>query len=1046
LKRALRTVGRAFGVIVGIVAILGVVAVLRLMAGPIELEFLHDRAQREFETAGGKVRIAAGKVTVEWPGISQPVRLVLHDIKAIDDKAVELAAVPSIALSFEPRSVLAGRFAPTAVVIQRPVLDADIRKGGLLRAATPQKEAQPQARVAALVIEWLLSQHNDDRMLGRLDTVLIEGARLTLRDSQTGMTWTAPDATARLKRDETGVVIAADARFSNLGDPIVVSVVGNYSRDRSHITLETRLEGVRPSQFADLTPDASMLRGLDLPLAARLRVEANGSGEIESINADLVGTNGRITLPGILPVTHRVQSLTAEFVYDNLTQSIKKARVIGDFGAARIDLNGSGVVKDEILTFAGRVEVGRIPVDRVGDYWPIEFAKGGREWTVANVNGGEADVSAEFAFNGKLGELDNLKVERAVAFLDYRDLNVRYMPEMPPLQGLSGKARFEGGTIRFDIAGARAANLAVAGATVEMSGLDAPTQYASIKAPISGQAPAVMDMLLRPKLGLPKDMLYDPKRVAGDVAIDLTVRFPLLNSLTLDELELRAEAAVSGFVLRDALGKVDLTEGAARIVYSGPDLWLNGRAKIDGNFFDIDWREQFGAKAPFRRRYEVKGTAPAAMLPKAGLPDVEPAISGPVGINLTYQVAINGTSEVNGKFDLKAAKAEVPPLGWKKDVGAEGQANAIVRMAANGKLTTIDFDGRGAGLTTKGQVRFTGDNALQQVTFQQLAIGRTDLSADWRKTATGMEMAVRGRSLEWARVRQVLQQREDEAEARAKTGAPPTPSTLRVAVSLALDQVVVERGTLGDARGSFEIVGERLNFADISSSASGGTTFRVAPSGQGRTIKLNINNLGQLLRNAGWVDGLVGGWLAFDGRFDDSQRIAPVMGKLSAGQFRMEKVGERPGVGTFNSTIEALNRAGDPLQMYEILEADVVKKGDIIELRKGRTNGRSIGLTAQGTIDLDQDQVKLRGTVVPSFAFNNALSNVPLLGPLLTGGKDGGLIAITYRLEGPLDDPKSSINMMSAITPGALREIFNSEGGTSNGDVQQNNPEMKQAP
>jgi len=35
-----------------------------------------------------------------------------------------------------------------------------------------------------------------------------------------------------------------------------------------------------------------------------------------------------------------------------------------------------------------------------------------------------------------------------------------------------------------------------------------------------------------------------------------------------------------------------------------------------------------------------------------------------------------------------------------------------------------------------------------------------------------------------------------------------------------------------------------------------------------------------------------------------------------------------------------------------------------------------------------------------------------------------GLFAITYKLEGPFDDLKSDINMMSALTPGALRELF----------------------
>jgi len=49
------------------------------------------------------------------------------------------------------------------------------------------------------------------------------------------------------------------------------------------------------------------------------------------------------------------------------------------------------------------------------------------------------------------------------------------------------------------------------------------------------------------------------------------------------------------------------------------------------------------------------------------------------------------------------------------------------------------------------------------------------------------------------------------------------------------------------------------------------------------------------------------------------------------------------------------------------------------------------------------------------------------------------VFAISYRLDGPFDDLKLNINMMSAMTPGALREIFNSggpDGGSSQTPVQ----------
>src|SRR5215468_11978703 len=142
------------------------------------------------------------------------------------------------------------------------------------------------------------------------------------------------------------------------------------------------------------------------------------------------------------------------------------------------------------------------------------------------------------------------------------------------------------------------------------------------------------------------------------------------------------------------------------------------------------------------------------------------------------------------------------------------------------------------------------------------------------------------------------------------------------------------------------------------------------------------------------------------------------------GPYRLQKVEPRFGVGSLNSTIIGLNRAGNALQQFDGLQADLSKTGDRVHVKNGRTNGQSIGLTTQGFVDLGNDTAKLGGIVVPAFALNNLLSNVPLLGPLLTGGKDGGVFAIAYQLYGPLGDLRTNINMMSAMTPGALRELF----------------------
>ena len=65
-------------------------------------------------------------------------------------------------------------------------------------------------------------------------------------------------------------------------------------------------------------------------------------------------------------------------------------------------------------------------------------------------------------------------------------------------------------------------------------------------------------LLLRPKLGIPRESLFDPKRLAGDAAIELSLAFPLIETLTVNDIDVKAQATVTGFALKKVLGDVDL--------------------------------------------------------------------------------------------------------------------------------------------------------------------------------------------------------------------------------------------------------------------------------------------------------------------------------------------------------------------------------------------------------------------------------------------------------------------------------------------------------
>jgi hypothetical protein len=96
--------------------------------------------------------------------------------------------------------------------------------------------------------------------------------------------------------------------------------------------------------------------------------------------------------------------------------------------------------------------------------------------------------------------------------------------------------------------------------------------------------------------------------------------------------------------------------------------------------------------------------------------------------------------------------------------------------------------------------------------------------------------------------------------------------------------------------------------------------------------------------------------------------------------------------------------------------------------------GPEIGASAQGIIRKQDLAMDIGGTIIPAYALNSAISNVPLVGDILTGGKGQGVFGLNFALQGSMNQPRFLVNPVSAIAPGIFRNIFNIGGGQTNAD------------
>ncbi len=117
-----------------------------------------------------------------------------------------------------------------------------------------------------------------------------------------------------------------------------------------------------------------------------------------------------------------------------------------------------------------------------------------------------------------------------------------------------------------------------------------------------------------------------------------------------------------------------------------------------------------------------------------------------------------------------------------------------------------------------------------------------------------------------------------------------------------------------------------------------------------------------------------------------------------------------------------------------------------LAIRDGVIYNPSVGLTTQGAIDFEHNQIDVSGSFVPAYTVNTMLTKIPLVGVLLSGGDNDGVFGLSYRVHGLMSSPTLTVNPLSAIAPGILRRMLGAIDGTTSRSGARDPAETADAP
>jgi hypothetical protein len=227
--------------------------------------------------------------------------------------------------------------------------------------------------------------------------------------------------------------------------------------------------------------------------------------------------------------------------------------------------------------------------------------------------------------------------------------------------------------------------------------------------------------------------------------------------------------------------------------------------------------------------------------------------------------------------------------------------------------------------------------------------------------------------------------------------------------------VTISEGiTLTDLSGNFSTTGG-FN-GQFESRVNGGAVINgvIVPDNGRSAVRIRSQDAGGTLRSAGILKQARGGELDVTLRPDGPE--GHFNGTLRANSVRVTDAPAMAELLNALSIVGLLEQlSGEGINFAEVA-AQFKLTPTYAHLTQGSAAGPSMGISMDGIYNLTNQQLDMQGVISPIYVLN-AVGR-----PISRRGE--GLLGFNYRLSGPADKPAVSVNPLSVLTPGFLRDIF----------------------
>jgi hypothetical protein len=708
-------------------------------------------------------------------------------------------------------------------------------------------------------------------------------------------------------------------------------------------------------------------------------------------------------------------------------------------GAARMFLTAQvkGFSGVPAIKVQGKLKA--MPFALIKELWPPAAAAGAREWLVDNLIRGtveEADLKADITRPALTAALDGKPLPNDQIDFTFKvaDVATRYLEQMPPIRNAIGRGHLRGDAFTMTLATGAIqlpgkSRLALSQGRFHVTNLAKKGTVSRISVVATGPTPTLARLVDHKPLGYISEFGLKPTNLKGSARIKLDLDLPLLKDLPFALVELRAGVGLKNLKIKNLKDNLSITGGDFDMVITKTGLTGSGGLEVNGIKAKVDWREDFDKSKKITSRIKVAAAMNDRARAKIGF-NVADMLRGPTKVTLTAAGRGGNYPVFRVRSDMTRARLTVDQLSWTKPPGIRAHAEFDLKLPKGGDIVIDRLKVTGQDIKATGKIHLDSKGRIKRIDLPAVNLGRLNrLSVRIKPQAPGvLGVTVRGRSLDLKPMLANKSKRRPVANPRRRTAGSLVVVDAQIAKLFGHDNESLSnvKARLTVRGGSLLALKLASQFADRSPLTISSTRDSVGR----RLLVARSPNGGRALRLAGIYSKIVGGQLRLDVNLGKAGNKGGSAGRLRIDRFVIRNenalksltsgVPQRSADGRRRFTINAVR--------FDRLNVPFTLQGDRLTLKESIIRGPSIGATARGVINTRTDQLAVRGTLIPVYALNSFLGNVPILGQVLVGGKGQGLFGVTFQVTGTLDKPKFSANPISALAPGFLRRLFDPPG------------------